>query len=194
MDNDSDSKLSNPHSRSSSATGKYAILDNVRQGTVRHKNVRPNSDKSKSFTQVEVSVEQQVVEQKPGGLKPETGRSKPHRLAVRLSDKEHEHVVRQAEKACLTLSQYFRASILGAEYVSNTSNISAIDPVKRELLQNIAKELGRQGTNLNQIARHLNGGTASPEEGDSMLAIIARPLLQAYQAVRKALVEGQDYQ
>ena len=64
--------------------------------------------------------------------------------------------------------------------------------IKRQLLQNISRELGRQGTNLNQIAKHLNAGIASPEQGDSMLAIIARSLLAAHKAVRHALAEGRS--
>lgn len=56
-----------------------------------------NGDKPKSCAQVALSVEQQVVERKACGLKPD--KSKPFRLAVRLSENEREHVVRQAEKA-----------------------------------------------------------------------------------------------
>jgi len=138
--------------------------------------------KTKSSAQVALSVEQQVVERKACGLKPD--KSKPFRLAVRLSENEREHVVRQAEKARLTLSEYFRASILGPEFVSN------IDPVRQKQLQDISRELGRQGNNLNQIAKHLNGGTASPEQGESMLAMLTRSLLSAHKAVRHALAEG----
>jgi hypothetical protein len=138
--------------------------------------------KIKSSAQVALSVEQQVVERKASGLKPE--KAKTFRLAVRLSEHERETVVRRAEKACLTLSEYFRASILGPEFVSNN------DPVKRELLKNISRELGRQGNNLNQIAKHLNAKMASLDQGNSMLAMIARSLLSAHQAVRQALTEG----
>jgi hypothetical protein len=141
-----------------------------------------NADNTKSCAQVALSVEQQVVERKACGLKP--GESKPFRLAVRLSENEREHVVRRAEKARLTLSEYFRASILGPEFVSN------IDPVRQKQLQDISRELGRQGNNLNQIAKHLNAGSASPEQGESMLAMLARSLLSAHKAVRHALAEG----
>ncbi|MGE3622341.1 MAG: hypothetical protein AB7H77_00510 [Bdellovibrionales bacterium] len=141
-------------------------------------------DKTKSSAQVALSVEQQVVERNACGLKPE--KSKPFRLAVRLSKNEREIVVRRAEKACLILSEYFRAAILGPEYVSNN------DPVKQELLKKISRELSRQGNNLNQIAFHLNAEMVPPSDAESMLGIMARSLLAAHTAVRQALAEDRE--
>ncbi len=138
--------------------------------------------KQNSSAQVALSVEQYVVRQKSGGLKPRE--IKPFRLGVRLSENEHEIVVRHAEKAGLTVSEYVRVSALGPTYASS------IDPEKRQQLLNLNRELSRQGTNLNQIAKHLNAGIVSPEQGESMLAILARALLGAHMAVRKALAEG----
>jgi hypothetical protein len=72
--------------------------------------------------------------------------------------------------------------------------LSAIDPVKRELLKNVSRELGRQGNNLNQIAKHLNASTASPEQGESMLAMLARSLLSTHAVVRQNLADGRKYE
>jgi hypothetical protein len=144
-----------------------------------------NSEKTKSYAQVALSVEHKIVQREAGGLKSE--KSRLSHIGIRLSESEREIVVQQAEQSRLTISEYVRASVLGAGY------ISTIDPVKRELLQRVSRELGRQGNNLNQIAKHLNSGAASPEQGDSMLAMIARSLLSAYQSVRKALAEGRSY-
>ncbi len=141
-------------------------------------------EKTESSAQVATYVGQQAVRHMSGGLKPNV--SKSFRVSVRFSETEHEILVRQAEKSCLTVSEYIRASVLGAGY------LSAIDPVKREMLKNVSQELGRQGNNLNQIAKHLNAGSATPEQGNSMLAMITRSLLSAHQMVRQGLTEGKQ--
>ena len=142
------------------------------------------SQQEKSSAQVALSVGQQVVGRKSCVLK--HGESKPFRITARFSECEREILVRQAEESRLTVSEYIRASVLGQRYVSS------IDPVKRELLRNVSRELGKQGGNLNQIAKHLNSGTSSPEQGNSMLAIIARSLLSAHSTVRNTLAEGRS--
>ncbi|MCL2505526.1 MAG: plasmid mobilization relaxosome protein MobC, partial [Alphaproteobacteria bacterium] len=79
---------------------------------------------------------------------------------------------------------YIRASVLGAGYVS------AIDPTKHQLLINIQRELNKQGTNLNQIAKHLNAGILNPFQGKDHLSLLARSLLNAHSSVRLALSES----
>ncbi len=165
--------------------GKYDCLNVPVTKDVATK-TEPERPESKSAAQVATCVGQQAVGHVSGELK--LNDSKSIRVSVRFSETEHEILVRHAEKSCLTVSEYIRASVLGAGY------LSAIDPVKRELLKNVSRELGRQGNNLNQIAKHLNGGTASPEQGDSMLAIIARSLLSAHKTVRHALADGRKYE
>ncbi len=140
----------------------------------------------KSYAQVETSVGQQVVGQKSGELK--LRKERPFRITARFSEAEREILVGRAEDARLTMSEYIRASVLGIGYVS------AIDPAKREMLQNLSRELGRQGNNLNQVARHLNDGTSSSEEGVLALLEITRSLLSAHQSVRHALTEGRSYE
>lgn len=172
-----------------SVCNRYAVLKDVPPvqkvaPVEQNKEVEQNDNEEKSFTQVETCVEQGSVRQRSCGLKPEE--SKPFRLAVRLSEAEREIVVRRAQQAGLTLSKYFRAAILGPDYVAKT------DPAKRELLRSIGRELGRQGNNLNQIAHHLNGGVLNPHEGKSMLSLLARSLLDAHRAVRRALTDGME--
>jgi hypothetical protein len=150
------------------------------------KSPRSTPPAEKARAQVAPIVEQPVVQQAAGGLKP--NESRPFHIGIRLSENEREYVVQQAEKARLTISEYARASILGAGYVSS------IDPVKQKQLQDISRELGRQGNNLNQIAKHLNAATASPAQGESMLAMIARTLMSAHMRVARALAEGKTYQ
>lgn len=151
----------------------------------RNPGIRQICRTDKSSAQVALSVEQQVVERKACGLKPDQAKSS--RLAVRLSDSEREFVSQHAKTAHLTLSEYFRASILGPGYVSR------IDPTKRQLLLDVSRELGRHGNNLNQIAHHLNAGIIDPINGHDTLSVLARSLLSAYQNVRESLTEGKQY-
>lgn len=157
-------------------SAKAAICD-------RKDNVRQQGTKSKSYAQVETLVRPQAVSPKSGELK--LGRKRHHRLMARFSEAEREIVTAKAQASHLSVNEFIRVSVLGAGYVSST------DPVKRKLLLDISRELGRQGNNLNQIAKHLNAGIAAPEQGDSMLAIIARSLLAAHKVVRQTLAEGQ---
>ncbi len=170
--------------------GKYDGLNNTMTSWstvingINPANVSGSQDDPKptSYAQVALCVGQPAVEPMSDATKPND--SRPFRITVRFSISEREILVRQAEKSCLTVSDYIRAAVLGAGY------LSAIDPVRQELLKKISRELGYQGNNLNQIAKHLNTGKAPIDEGNSMLAIIARSLLPAHQAVRQALAAG----
>src|ERR1700722_18535847 len=115
---------------------RYAILNNL------------HTEKTKSSAQVALSVGQDVVRPGAGGLKPRD--SKPFRITVRFSEDERETLVGRAEKACQTVSEYIRTSVLGLAYGSS------IDPEKYRVLTQLNRELSRQGNNLNQIAKHLN--------------------------------------
>jgi len=147
--------------------------------------VGQNDEKTKSSAQVATSVGQHGVRQKSCGLKP--GESRPFKITARFASGEREFLVRQAETSCLTVSEYIRASSLGPGYAA------AIDPMRRQLLQDALRELNRQGNNLNQIAKHLNAGVVSPQEGDSLLALLSRTLMSAQRAVRQAASEGKTY-
>ena len=150
----------------------------------RKDHVEQKTGESKSTAQVAPFVQRSAVEQKSSGLKPE--RIRVFSIGIRLSQSERDSVVQQAQKARLTISEYVRASILGAGYVS------AIDPVQRQFLLDVSRELGRQGTNLNQIAKQLNAGFISAEQGETILGLLARSLLNAHQDVRQALLVGRS--
>ena len=175
MQRDDDHRPANTHARN---------LDNMTIKGINTPKVSgiPQGHKTTSSAQVALCVGQPAAEPMSDATKPNDCR--PFRITVRFSISEREILVRHAEKSCLTVSNYIRAAVLGAGY------LSAIDPVRQELLKNISRELGHQGNNLNQIAKHLNTGKTPIDEGNSMLAIIARSLLPAHQAVRRALAEG----
>ncbi len=147
--------------------------------------VRQTCRTAKSSAQVAPWVRPQAVSPKACVLK--HGRKRPHRLMARFSEDERETVIGKAKMSSLSVNEFIRASILGAGYVSR------IDPTKRQLLLEASRELGHQGNNLNQIAKHLNGGILDPMNGNDMLSVLARSLLAAHQTVRKALTEGEIY-
>ncbi len=146
--------------------------------------VRQSCETGKSSAQVASSVGQQSVRRQTCGLKPEP---RPFKISTRFASDEREFLVRQAETSCLTVSEYIRASSLGPGYAAT------IDPMKRQLLQDAIRELNRQGNNLNQIARHLNTGGLTPEQGERELTRLEKALIAAQRAVRHALTEGKSY-
>lgn len=138
-----------------------------------------NSKKSKSCTQVESFVSHENGSQDSGELKLDETRTS--RIVIRFTKEEKEYVGIQAEKARMPVSHYVRLTLLKRP---------SLDPERNELLHKANFELTKQGTNLNQIAKHLNAGAVSIERGDSMLAMIARSLLSAHRVIQQALAEG----
>ena len=150
------------------------------------KNVGQNDTKNfKSCAQVERSVKPQVaplVAPNSAGSFPRP--QKTYSYGLKLRDGELDIIRLKAQDLNMSVNAYIRASVLGAGYVS------AIDPTKHQLLINIQRELNKQGTNLNQIAKHLNAGILNPFQGKDHLSLLARSLLNAHSSVRLALSES----
>mgnify|MGYP000077391554 CR=1 FL=1 len=64
-------------------------------------------------------------------------------VILRLKEEEKERVVKRAKEEGMTLSSYIRKSILNERFVSKTDIQTAF-------------ELKKIGTNLNQLAKHVN--------------------------------------
>ena len=62
--------------------------------------------------------------------------------------------------------------------------------MRRKLLQDLSRELGHQGNNLNQIARQLNSGFITQDEAYELLNTLGHSLISAHDAVRLAFTEG----
>jgi len=139
----------------------------------------PNRPKSKSCAQVESFGCQDSGSQDSGELKLDGSRTS--RIVIRFTKEEKDHIGSQAEKVRMPLANYIRLTLF---------RLPSLDPERNKLLHKLNFELTKQGTNLNQIAKHLNGGTASIDQGNSMLAIIARSLLSAHNSVKQALAAG----
>lgn len=84
--------------------------------------------------------------------KPE-GAVKNHVITVRLNDVEYEMVCAAAERAGLTLSEYFRHHVIFGK-VEIRNQIVADFPK----LEKISRELSAIGNNLNQLTKYFNMG------------------------------------
>ncbi|WP_423372767.1 plasmid mobilization protein [Ralstonia pseudosolanacearum] len=93
-----------------------------------------------------------------------------HVVAIRLSRTERAHVERLASEAGLPPATFIRQAALGAVVLARAE----IPAVNREAYL----ELARVGSNLNQIAHHLNAGTATGVDENIVrrLAAVARSL------------------
>jgi hypothetical protein len=135
-----------------------------------------------SFAQVESFVCQKTGTQNSSELKLDISRG--CRIVMRVTRNEQAIIGTHAKKAGMSVSNYIRLTIL---------NNPGLDPDRNKYLRKLDFELTKQGTNLNQIAKHLNAGTATIDQGNSMLAIISRSMLSAHRAVREALTQGKTY-
>ncbi len=77
-------------------------------------------------------------------------------LQVRLSDAELAEIATQAERQALTAPSYARAVLLS----SPAPRARRRPPVETRELARLLGELGKVGSNLNQIAHQLNRGEA----------------------------------
>ena len=78
-----------------------------------------------------------------------------HLVKTRLDDAEYEEFLKRIKLYGMNQSEFIRQSISGA----TVKPIITVHPVNDELLSALGKltaEYGRIGSNLNQIARHLN--------------------------------------
>ena len=112
------------------------------------------------------------------GLKPKRKRASP--IKVRLSETEKEIVKKKAREADLSVNAFIKCIILGSHY----------DSKLRMALLMVNRELTAQGRNLNQIAKHLNTGTAKATQGVAMLDTIRVPLVRSLSALHKILTYG----
>ena len=76
-----------------------------------------------------------------------------HFVSVRLSDIELENVDKAATTAGLSRSEYIRRTLLNQEISVKYEIVADMHE-----LQKLVGEIGKIGSNLNQIAKHFNSG------------------------------------
>ena len=103
-------------------------------------------------------------------------------VAVRCNDTEHRALTVRAEAAGLSVGAYLRTVVVG------TAGPRAVRraPVERVELARLLAELGKVGSNVNQLAHQANAGRFPV--GDQLAAAIAD-----VQAMRTALMKALGY-
>ena len=98
-------------------------------------------------------------------------------VMIRLTPRELAEVEEAASRAGLTLSSYGRAQMLGALPPRSVRR----PPVEKELLAKVLGQLGKAGSNLNQVARAANLGK---EEFDDVKAVVTEIQLVAHSVMQ----------
>lgn len=105
-----------------------------------------------------------------------------HHLHLRLTDVEYEVAVESAKQAKLTLSEYTRRQLAGRKVTVKYEIVADVPELKK-----LIAEFGKTGSNLNQIARHLNqGGPQSAEMLKSIRQCIAEIYTMKYEVLKMA--------
>ena len=105
-----------------------------------------------------------------------------HQIMLRLTDTEYEIVAENAKSANLTLAEYARNQIMNKKVTVKYEIVADIPELKK-----LIAELGKIGSNLNQIARHFNsGGIHSQEMRKAINQSIARIYEMKYEVLKMA--------
>lgn len=101
-------------------------------------------------------------------------RQRRHSRPIRLDDGELAEVEEAASRRGLTFSSFSRAAMLSAARgeigVTMPARSVRRPPIERELLARVLGQLGKIGSNLNQVGRAANMGRA---EGEEIAAAVA---------------------
>lgn len=87
-------------------------------------------------------------------------RQRTHLVQIRCTAAEHAQLQEAAERAGLTIGAFVRQRCLG----SAGPRAVRRPPVERAALAQLLAQLGKCGSNLNQIARVLNSGGDTPSD------------------------------
>ena len=100
---------------------------------------------------------------------------KKYELCLRLSQVEKERLEANAEKCRLSKSVYLRRLIMGTEVKARPS----------AEIRELRTEVHKIGSNINQIARSVNSGIATPEMANRALFLIGKVYEATYNIANK---------
>ena len=105
-----------------------------------------------------------------------------HHLHLRLTDVEYEVVSEAAKQAKLTLSEYTRRQLAGRKVTIKYEIVADVPELKK-----LIAEFGKTGSNLNQIAHHLNqDGQQSAEMLKSLRQCMTEIYTMKYEVLKMA--------
>jgi len=111
-------------------------------------------------------------------------RQRQDRLTIRFAADEMTRLKGDAERAGLTLSSYARLLVIKAEPLRQSRR----PPIERQLLAKMLGQLGKTGSNLNQIARALNAATDRGATQSPILHAELRQAMAELTTIRSALM------
>ena len=89
----------------------------------------------------------------------ESDMKREHRVTIRLTDTEFSIIENMAEQADMSISEYMRKQIMEGQVNTKFEVVADVKEIKK-----LIGELGKIGSNLNQITRYFNqGGIISSE-------------------------------
>lgn len=105
-----------------------------------------------------------------------------HQIMLRLTDTEYEIVSTNAKNANLSLAEYARKQVMNKKVIVKYELVADLPELKK-----LTAELGKIGSNLNQIARHFNtGGIHSQEMQKAINEGIADIFKMKYEVMKLA--------
>ena len=108
----------------------------------------------------------------------------PHAVVkVWMSPEQRAYVERQAEAAGVSMSEYMRAAAMAVEPIKRRPQPN----INRTLCGQILAELGKIGSNVNQIARALNQLATLTLEDFKIMRSVDRQLSEMRNALMEAL-------
>ena len=99
-------------------------------------------------------------------------------IIFRATEEEKQTFLDLASQSGLSPADYFRKSTLGTKPLKPTNDT--------KLLAKMLSEWGRIGSNLNQIARHYNSGTATDQ-------LLGREIIDKVEGIRTDLRKALGY-
>jgi hypothetical protein len=119
-----------------------------------------------------------------GRKRAEAGEAKGKFIAVRVTDADRERIKEKAQEAGYKIGGYLRALALGSAGPRAVKG----PRVEREQLARVLGEIGKVGSNVNQLAKWSNTEKAPASAGE--LAQIRADIAAMREAVMKALDHG----
>lgn len=104
---------------------------------------------------------------------------KEHFIGVRITEDLYDVISYEADKAGISISEYFRR--LATNHTINVQEVIVMDNSK---LLEILGGMGKIGSNLNQIARHLNEGREWNEKLKNEISSALSDLVEIRNGIR----------
>ena len=112
----------------------------------------------------------------------ETDMKREHRVTIRLTDTEFSIIENAAEQAEMSISEYMRTQTMEGQVNARFEIVADVAEIKM-----LIGEVGKIGSNLNQIARYFNqGGIISTEMKNEIRKSLRDIYEMKYEVVKMA--------